>query len=322
MKMLSIIVPVYNMESRLDKCLNSLENQTKKDIEVILVNDGSTDSSIKIINKHLKNYPNIYKIIDRENKGISASRNEGIKEASGKYIAFVDSDDYVDLDTYERMYNTIIKNNSDIVVCGIKNVDENDKILKYNYLNNIKITTLKENPKLVHEIDYGPCNKLFKKSLFKNIDFPLNTKYEDLNTILKVFKKAKKIDYINECFYNYYINSNGETKNINNKVYDIFIILNDILASFKNENKELKKEINYLCISKLMDYSEIIASVKNDKLAIDFYLDSIKYLNKKIKKWKFIYLFANNKNLKTTILKLIQINKIMNISHLKVKSKK
>lgn len=319
---LSIVVPIYNMEKRLDKCLNSLEKQTLKNIEVILINDGSTDNSIKVIKKHLKKYPDIYKLINRENRGISASRNEGIKEASGTYIAFVDSDDYVDLDTYEKMYNLIIKNNSDIVVCGIKNVDENDNILHYNYLNHVNVTTLQENPKLVHEIDYGPCNKLFKKSLFKDVEFPLNTKYEDLNTILKVYKKAKKVNYINECLYSYYINNNGETKNINNKVYDIFKILDDVLISFKDEGETLKKEINYLCISKLMDYSEIIASAKNKELAINFYLDSLRYLNEKIKDWKKNYLLNNNKNLKKFILKLIQINKSFNIMHLKIKSDK
>ena len=322
MKKVSIIVPVYNMESRIRRCLDSLVNQTLKDIEIIIINDGSKDNSIKIIREYEKKYKNIV-VIDRENKGISATRNEGIEKAKGEYIAFVDSDDYVDLDMYEKMYNTINENNLDIVVCGMKNVDENDNILKYNYLNNININTFNYNPKLVHEMDYGPCNKIFRKSLFKNIEFPLNTKYEDLSTILKVFKNAKKVYYINECFYNYYINVNGETKNITYKVYDIFKILDDILYNFKNENVHLKKEINYLCISKLMDYSEIIAESKNKNLAINFYLDTLKYLNKNIKNWEFLYLFNNNKkNIKKFILKLIQINPNINLKHLKIKSDK
>lgn len=317
---ISIIVPVYNIEERLEKCLNSLENQTLKGIEVILINDGSTDKSLEIIEKHMKKF-NIYKLINRENRGISASRNEGIKLASGKYIGFVDSDDYVEVDMFETMYNKIESQKSDIVVCGIKEVDNNDNVLRYCNFDNVNITSLQSNPKLAHQIDYGPCNKIFKLNLFDGITFPLNTKYEDLSTILKVYKKANKVDYVDKCLYNYYINVNGETKKIDNRVYDIFKILDDILISFKNEEKKLQKEINYLCISKLMDYSEIIASTKNKNLAIDFYLDSTKYLNKNIKRWKSIYLFNNNINIKKIILKFIQINKFINIKHLKIKSK-
>ncbi len=319
---ISVIVPVYNMEKRLDQCLNSLENQTLKEIEIILINDGSTDNSLDIIEKHIKRYPNKYVLINRENKGISASRNEGIKIASSSYIAFVDSDDYVDLDMYYRMYNEILKTKSDIVLCGYKNVDETGQILSYNYLDKYKISTLKENPKLVHQIDYGPCNKLFRKDLFKNIEFPLNTKYEDLSTILKIYKKATKVSYINECFYNYYVNTSGQTKTIDIKVYDIYKILDEILNSFKNENIAIKKEIDYLCISKLMDYSEIISASRNEKLSVKFYLDAVEYLNKNIKKWKKIYIFNNNNTIKKFVLKFIQINKNINLIHLKNKSKR
>ena len=313
----SVVVPVYNMESRIRKCLDSLVNQTLKDIEIIVINDGSRDKSIDIIRKYEKKYKNI-KVVDRENKGISYTRNEGINLSTGEYIAFVDSDDYVELDMYEKMYNYMKKEKLDIVVCGWNSVKDDSK--NPNYLNTINITSLNNNPKLVHQIDFGPCNKLFKRSLFNNITFPLNTKYEDLNTILKIFKKAKNIGYINECFYNYYVNSNGETKSIDNRVFDIFKILDDILISFNDENSKLKSEIDYLCISKLMDYIEIIAENKNVELALSFYRGTFKYLNKNIKNWRFKYLFTNNKSIKKFIFKTIQVNKLLENMHIRIKS--
>ena len=114
----SVIVPVYNVEKYLDKCLDSLANQTLKDLEIIIVNDGSPDNSEDIIKKYTKKYKN-FKYYKKENGGLSSARNYGIKYASGDYIAFLDSDDYVKSDMYEKMYEKAIKGNYDLVVCDI-----------------------------------------------------------------------------------------------------------------------------------------------------------------------------------------------------------
>ena len=112
----SIIVPVYNVESYLDKCLNSLVNQTLKDIEIIVINDGSTDNSQKIIDKYSKKYKNIINIT-KENGGVSEARNLGLEKASGEYIGFLDSDDWIEPDMYELMYQKAKTENFDIVAC-------------------------------------------------------------------------------------------------------------------------------------------------------------------------------------------------------------
>ena len=129
MKKITIIVPVYNAENYLKKCLDSLVKQTLKDIDIIVINDGSTDKSMKIIEKYCIQYDNV-RMISRENRGISYSRNEGIKLAKTPYIAFVDSDDYVELDMYEKLYNLITKDESSIAICNYKFFDD-----KHNFVN-------------------------------------------------------------------------------------------------------------------------------------------------------------------------------------------
>ena len=115
---ISVIVPVYNMEKYLGICLSSLIHQTFKDFEIIVINDGSTDNSEQIIDDYKKQYPKLIKTYSFPNQGISKSRNYGIKVSRGKYITFIDSDDYVDVTFLEEMYNQIEKTNSDICVCA------------------------------------------------------------------------------------------------------------------------------------------------------------------------------------------------------------
>ena len=125
----SVIVPVYNVENYLVKCLDSLVHQTLKDIEIIVVNDGSPDNSQNIIDTYVKKYPKKIKAFSKKNGGQGSARNYGLKYAKGEYIAFVDSDDYVDLDMFFKMYNKAKEDNSDIVICGNKNISLDGKII-------------------------------------------------------------------------------------------------------------------------------------------------------------------------------------------------
>lgn len=289
MKKVSVIVPVYNTEKYLDKCLNSLVNQTIDDIEIIVVNDGSTDNSLKIIKKYLKKYSKKIILIDQENGGISVARNNGIRSATGEYIGFVDSDDFVELNMYERLYNTIKKSKSDIVVCDYKKYyTETENITNIDVVKNITATNIYESTSLINDIDYAPWNKLYKRTLFKGIEFPKNKKYEDLSTILKVFFKAKKIDKLAENLYFYRINENGETLTVNKKINDIIFILEDIVSYAKNTKYYdiIKNDLKKLCVDKLFYY--LIMSYKlNDKRYIaDFRNDIIKFLNNNFKDWK------------------------------------
>lgn len=117
---ISIVVPVFNAEKSLEKCLTSLVKQTFKNIEIIVINDGSQDDSDKIIQKFAKKYPQKIKYVNRKNMGIGYTRNEAIRLSTGEYIGFVDSDDYVELDMYEKLYKKIVQENADIAVCNYK----------------------------------------------------------------------------------------------------------------------------------------------------------------------------------------------------------
>ena len=122
----SIIVPVYNVEKYLDKCLKSLVNQTLKDIEIIVVNDGTKDNSQKIVDKYVKKYPKLVKSYIKENGGLSSARNYGLKYVNGEFISFIDSDDWVRKDMFEKMYQKAKKEDLDIVICDSINVYENN----------------------------------------------------------------------------------------------------------------------------------------------------------------------------------------------------
>ena len=170
----SIIVPVYNMEKRLNKCLDSIINQTYKNIEIIVINDGSKDNSLDIIKSY---HDDRIKIINQDNQGISVARNNGIKASSGDYLCFVDSDDYIETNMIDELVNKISIDKSDIVVCDYYMFDEtNKKVMNVGY-DGLFGGSLYDNPNMIRDIDYAPWNKIYKKELFDGISFPTDTKY-------------------------------------------------------------------------------------------------------------------------------------------------
>ncbi|MBO8433782.1 MAG: glycosyltransferase family 2 protein [Tyzzerella sp.] len=243
----SLIIPVYNVEKYIDKCLKSAVNQTFKDMEIIIVNDGSTDNSIEIVNRYIKKYDNI-KLISQENKGLSSARNVGIKESSGNYIAFADSDDYFSKKFIEDMYNTIINEKSDIVVCGFKRIDENKKPniknrkLKYKTISSDKALDMLINDIFINNFAW---NKLYKKELFTENDiyFPEGKTYEDMYVMYKLFHKSKKISIINKKLYCYVQRKSSITYHFKEKnFYDILGGLYD-MKSYLIDNNIYKKHL-------------------------------------------------------------------------------
>ena len=204
---ISIIIPVYNTEKYLRKCLNSIINQTYFNIEILIIDDGSKDGSSVIYNE-FKNKDDRIKVICKENGGLSDARNVGIAHATGVYICFVDSDDYVEEKYIEAMYYQIKKNSADICCCGKIIEYPNKKI----YRNNKKdfITDSVEALKFYlqkKEIDNSAVDKLFKKELFDDIRFPVGKYYEDIGTIYKVITISKIIVHIKTPLYHYVMRS-------------------------------------------------------------------------------------------------------------------
>ncbi|WP_340371769.1 glycosyltransferase family 2 protein [Peribacillus sp. FSL E2-0218] len=234
---MSIIVPVYNVEKYIDKCLYSLANQTLDNIEIIIVNDGSTDNSQNVIDKYVSENGDKMISFKKENGGLSDARNFGLKYAKGEYIGFVDPDDWVDHEMYEKLYDYAKERNADIVISDFIYEPES-YITKSALINNIDLS-LKNNPEMLL-IEPSVCNKLFKKSLFEvhAIDFPKGLLHEDRVTIAKLFYYSEKTVYIGEAFY-HYLKQREESittsRNIK-KFSDIIIVLNKMEQFFIQKN--------------------------------------------------------------------------------------
>ncbi len=257
MKKVSVIIPVYNVENYLEKCLDSLVNQTLKEIEIIVVNDGSSDNSQKIIDKYVKKYPNQVISINQENGGQGAARNTGISYASGEYIGYVDSDDYVEKNMYEEMYNKAKSENADIVICGNNIVSEDNELLGQN---DADIQFLLG--------QMAVWNKIYRRELIiKNkIEFRSKVWYEDLDFTMKVYFLSKKISYVNKYLYNYLLR-NGSTMNNNNLERNLEIIQSiDSLLNFCKNKKIYKKNVEEIeFISVYHAYIFAICRVLNTK---------------------------------------------------------
>ena len=201
----SVIVPVYNVELYLEKCLLSLVNQTLQDIEIIVVNDGSRDHSQQIIEKFQQEHPQKIFAYTKENGGLSDARNFGIDRAKGKYIGFVDSDDYVSETMYDEMLNIAEKNQAEITICNIQKVDERGNVTQ-------KLTQLpgfpekiilENNISVFSDISYFACNKLFRRELFKNRRFRKGIHFEDIELIPQLVLDSKVIGFTPAYHYQY-----------------------------------------------------------------------------------------------------------------------
>lgn len=242
----SVIVPVYNTENYLSKCLDSLINQTFKNFEVIIVNDGSKDNSQETIDKYTKMHSN-FKGYIKENGGLSDARNYGIKKATGDYIALVDSDDYVDKSFLEKMYGKAISDNLDIVVCDAVNVYEDGKeeIIKSNhhYTNSDIKNYLVAPP--------TGCIRLYKRSLLLKEKFKKGILYEDLELVPGLVLQTKKVGFLEEGLY-YYLQRSGsimKQANFNEKLLDIFKVLD---VNYQKLTKKYSLEVEYLYITNLL----------------------------------------------------------------------
>lgn len=205
---ISVIVPIYNVEKYIQKCVKSILNQTFKDFEIILVNDGSTDDSGNICEKLYVGYENI-KIYHKPNGGLSDARNYGVRKSNGKYITFIDSDDYVRCDYLELLYNALIEKNSDISVVLPQIVYENtDFSISLNKVKNSKIEVMTGKELLKYSLlgekgSLSAWGKLYKKEYTEKYPFPFGQLYEDMEVIYNMYLNSDRITFIDEKLYFY-----------------------------------------------------------------------------------------------------------------------
>lgn len=295
MKKISVIVPVYNVEKYLDKCLTSLVNQTLKDIEIIVVNDGTKDNSQDIIDRYAKKYKNII-VIKKENGGLSSARNDGIEKATGEYIGFVDSDDYIEYDMYEKMYQKAKTNDYDVVVCDLKYIYDDREVDAFSNINNDLLT--KEEVKTCFLNIYPSVwNKIYKKELIKdnNILFKKGVWFEDVEFTYRLLPYINSIGVVKEKFYNYVQRDGAITRTFDERMYHYIDNLNGVVEFYKNNNfyNEYEKELEYIYVRYL--YATFIKGVskyKDDEKFEKAVKEAIKNVNlyfPKYRKNKYFY---------------------------------
>lgn len=283
MTKISIIVPVFNAEKSLSKCLESLINQTLADIEIIIINDGSTDKTQMIINKYLKKDKRIKTYLIK-NAGLGNARNQGIKHSTGEYISFVDGDDYIEIDMLEKLYVKAVEENSDIVECDFYWIFPNKiRLDKADYYDN--------KDKIMTNIRVMVCNKIFRSDLVKsnNIFFPIGLKYEDIVFTYSILPYAKKLSYMPIGMY-YYVQSDSSLINHQTeKVRDIFCIFDELIDFYK-KNKLYRKyfdELEYLVVKILLGSSFArILGLDDNALRKRIIKENWLYLNSTFPNWR------------------------------------
>ena len=277
---ISVIVPVYNVEKYLNKCIDSILNQTFKQVEIILVDDGSTDNSPIICDEYCSRYENI-KVIHKENNRVSAARNEGIKIAIGKYIALVDSDDWIEPNMLEEMYNKAEEFQTDITMCDLKKVGIESEYtvsqpIREGYYDRSMIEA-ELFPCLVmfENIEFPPtisnCVCLFRREFLieNNLFYDEDIYYcEDSIFGSKAMYNADGFYYMkNRYFYNYFYNPNSTTATCNMKKWDSYLIINQRLKEyFKDSKYDFSRQIK---INMLYFTLNFLGEIKNSDLALD-----------------------------------------------------
>ncbi len=248
----SVIIPVYNTEKYLEKCIDSLINQTLDSIEIILVNDASPDRSIDIIRKYEKAHKNIVVIDSKQNKRQGGARNLGINIAKGEYIAFVDSDDWVCETMYEKLYNTAKTENADIVDCDYSSATETKIVKQYTSKSLLDVGVMDKEKYIRTILNINPIwSKIYKRSIFTDnqIYFPEHLLYEDIALMALPSMFAKKISKVQEHLYYYRIDNISTTRSINNfNYFDRLEVSRFLLNSFKKHNlyTTYKDEVDFI----------------------------------------------------------------------------
>lgn len=279
----SVIVPIYNVELYLERCINSLVNQTLQEIEIILVNDGSIDNSEKIM-LELAVKDNRIKTFTKINGGLSDARNFGIQHSTGEFLAFVDSDDWIHENMLKKMHELANSNSCEMVICNLQKVNEQGvafRKLEQMQPNQQEVVDLHEDFSFFGEISWFACNKIFKRDLFDGIEFTKNLHFEDISTVPRLVLKSKKIGFCQEYFYQYFEREGSITRNFTSKGLDMFKAIQIVETEFqKSDFKSNKKEWKrFLILNGFYSFLAYAAQVKDKKLKKEMYSELNKFIS-------------------------------------------
>ncbi len=319
MDKVSVVIPFYNMENNVKRVITSLKKQSYKNFEVILVNDGSKDKTEEAIKKCIKDDKR-FRYFYKKNGGVSSARNFGLKKCKGKYVCFVDSDDYVEKDFIKLLYNSLIDENSDISACYFNRI----------YNNFISVNSYSKT--FSDLIKYpAPWNKMYKMSLFKenNIEFYEGKWYEDLGMSAKLMMMSNKISIVNKPLYNYIFVSGSSSimHTYDERIFQMYDIVEDI-EKFAKKNKIYEE--NYNNIEFIHIYHILVGTIYRSSFMKDFSSSTIeniiKYVDDKYENWykndsiknlDFIYkiylFFIKHKMYKFLYITLKLFNKKINL---------
>ena len=285
--LISVIVPVYNIEEYVGKCLESICQQSYSDLELIVVDDGSTDDSGKICDNFAVKDSRV-RVFHKKNEGLSQARNYGISKAQGEYIALVDGDDFVKKNFIKEMINTVEKTNAEVVICGYDEILPEAKVVTGRAAA-IKLLVEQENLEIV------AWNKLYKREIFKDILYPVNEKYEDSLTTYKILAKATTVSYINKSLY-CYVKREGSIMNEAKLIERLDARLRAATEAkeYFKKDKDLKQAAEIAILT--AKYAFVDAAIKK-KIDKKYYFSNLEW----IKKHKVEY---KNNNLMTKKLKI------------------
>ena len=284
MPKVSVIVPIYNVEKYLEKCINSLLSQTLEDIQIILVNDGSKDNSGNIAKEYEKNNNDRVIYVEKENGGLSDARNYGLKYATGDFIAFLDSDDYIEKNAYEEMYNKAIEENADYVECDFI----------WEFPNKIRVDKqypYKNKKEMLSFVRVVAWNKLIKRQLItdNNLEFPKGLRYEDVEFTYKLIPFVNKFAYVNKPFI-HYVQREGSIANVQNeRTAEIFTVLDNVIEFYKKNNiyEEYRNELEYNYARYLLCSSlKRMCKIKDKTIREKLLTESWERLNSNFPNWK------------------------------------
>ena len=310
--LISIIIPVYNVSKYLPNCLDSIINQTYQNIEIIIINDGSTDNSLDICNEYKKKDKRII-VLEQKNCGLSETRNRGIRNAKGKYIGFIDSDDVISPYMFEYLYKALIENDSDISICSCDyfyenpNFDDEYKVINMNSIDGLKELMIDR------KITNHAVDKLYRKELFNDIKFPIGKKFEDICIMYKLFSKCNNISFVDCKLYGYYQRVGSITGQYNiDSTIDFINAINNRYEDILKSNINLSPYLELNRVNSILRY--FLDIVKYERLDIFKSQELKDILNSEIKFGKKIFskeVRSINSTKRNIIIRLLFINKYL-----------